>query len=103
MLVEHETPGYRQEREFVDQSLPDGDEGTVDKAITVLGHLARLDSTATEFIEQQLRRALEWLRPSKDGGQQLRVACLVVAELAENAPTLTYLHIRQVKLVARAL
>lgn len=95
MLGEHEVPAYRKEREFVEAVLASADEPSCAKAIQLLGHLARLDSAAAEFLEQQLLRAIEWLQPTHEGGQRQRIACLVVAELAENAPTLTYLHIRQ--------
>ena len=66
----------------------------VEAASALLGRLARIDSAASECLEFQLYRALEWLQP--EACPHFRAACLVVAELAENAPTLTYLHMRQV-------
>ncbi|KAL1495778.1 hypothetical protein AB1Y20_016640 [Prymnesium parvum] len=93
--MEGEGSGYRGEWDFVKKALPSRDEATVRRAIELLGHLARYDSAAAEPLELQLWRALEWMREG-ERAPQLHVACLVLAELAQNAPTLTYLHIRQI-------
>ena len=76
-------------------------------ASRVLGHLARAGgSLATECVELELRRSLEWLGgdgshgdgggKKKPGGRHRLAASLVLAELAENAPTLVYVHVRAV-------
>ena len=76
-------------------------------ASRVLGHLARAGgSLATECVELELRRSLEWLggdgshagsfNKKKPGGRHRLAASLVLAELAENAPTLVYVHVRAV-------
>ena len=57
------------------------------------GRLAQASGTVTAVVvEFELKRALEWLQEDK---HELRryTAILVLKELAENAPTLFYVHV----------
>ena len=62
-------------------------------------HLARVrGSMAAESVERELLRSLEWLEHPQDlePARHRHAACLVITELAENAPTLLFVHIREV-------
>eukprot|EP00741_Cyanophora_paradoxa_P013833 tig00020710_g13353.t1 len=75
--------------------LPNSDEKTVLYAAKALGHLARTGGAlTTDFVEFEVKRALEWL-PAADKAYEPRryAAVLVLRELAENAPTLFYVHV----------
>ena len=63
-----------------------------------LGHLATLSSTVTsEFVDFEMKRALEWLQASGDRNEARRhSAVLVLAELTKNAPTLIFVFVPQI-------
>ncbi|KAJ3373228.1 phosphatidylinositol kinase- protein kinase tor1 [Kappamyces sp. JEL0680] len=76
-------------------------------AAKTLGHLATSPSTLTgEFVEFEVKRALEWLQGtglaansavSGDRNESKRFAAvLVLSELTKNAPTLIYSYIPQI-------
>jgi FKBP12-rapamycin complex-associated protein len=55
------------------------------------GRLAQASGTLTAvFVESEVKRALEWLQ---DAPTRRYAAVLVLKELAENAPTLFYVHV----------
>ncbi|KAJ3311625.1 phosphatidylinositol kinase- protein kinase tor1 [Boothiomyces sp. JEL0838] len=66
-------------------------------AAKALGHLATSASTlTTEFVEFEVKRALEWLQVTGDRNESRRYsAVLVLTELTINAPTLIYPYIPQ--------
>lgn len=60
----------------------------------VLGHLAQAGGTLTaDFVEFEVKRALEGLNSEKRVEQQRLASVLVLKELATNAPTLFYMHV----------
>src|SRR3989338_5018455 len=62
-----------------------------------LGKLARSSGTLTaEFVELEVRRALEWLSTGDPRNEMRRpAAVLILMEMASNAPTLFYVHVAQ--------
>ncbi len=57
------------------------------------GRLAQASGTLTAvFVEFEVKRALEWLQDSRHESRRY-AAVLVLKELAENAPTLFYVHV----------
>ncbi|EAL66546.1 protein kinase, Atypical group [Dictyostelium discoideum AX4] len=61
-------------------------------ASKALGRLARSSGTLTaEFVEFEVTRALEWLSGDRIEARR-HAAVLVLKELAQNAPTLFYVH-----------
>ena len=84
---------------LLQQALSSGDCDGLATAARVLGHLARVrGSMAAEPVELELRRSLEWLQQDHpaEPSRHRHAACLVITELAENAPTLLFVHIREV-------
>ena len=84
---------------LLQQALSSGDCDELATAARVLGHLARVrGSMAAESVERELRRSLEWLQHPQglEPSRHRHAACLVITELAENAPTLLFVHIREV-------
>ena len=84
---------------LLQQALSSGDSDELATAARVLGHLARVrGSMAAESVERELLRSLEWLEHPQDlePARHRHAACLVITELAENAPTLLFVHIREV-------
>ncbi len=66
---------------------------TLRLASRALGHLARSGGSLTvDFVEFEVTRALEWLQSDRFENRRL-AAVLVLKELAENAPTLFYVHV----------
>jgi FKBP12-rapamycin complex-associated protein len=60
-------------------------------ASKALWRLAQASGTLTAvFVESEVKRALEWLQ---DAPSRRHAAVLVLKELAENAPTLFYVHV----------
>ena len=69
------------------------DSETLRLASRALGHLARSGGSLTvDFVEFEVTRALEWLQSDRFENRRL-AAVLVLKELAENAPTLFYVHV----------
>ena len=84
---------------LLQRALSSGDCDEPATAARVLGHLARVrGSMAAESVERELRRSLEWLQHPQgfEPSRHRHAACLVITELAENAPTLLFVHIREV-------
>ena len=84
---------------LLQQALSSGDCDGLATAAHILGHLARVrGSMAAESVERELRRSLEWLQHPQglEPSRHRHAACLVITELAENAPTLLFVHIREV-------
>ncbi|KAH9264533.1 hypothetical protein BASA83_012004 [Batrachochytrium salamandrivorans] len=76
--------------------LPGTDPRITVSACSALGHLARNTGTlATEFVEFEVKRALEWLQGDRHEARRF-AAVLVLKELALNAPTLLYVFIPQI-------
>eukprot|EP00960_Hanusia_phi_P069061 766993-Hanusia_phi.AAC.4 len=74
--------------------LPCNDVGTMIMASKVLGHLAQSGGTLTaDFVEFEMKRALEGLNTSKRSEHQKLASLLVCKELATNAPTLFFMHV----------
>ncbi|KAJ1339772.1 hypothetical protein BSLG_005591 [Batrachochytrium salamandrivorans] len=75
--------------------LPGTDPRITVSACSALGHLARNTGTlATEFVEFEVKRALEWLQGDRHEARRF-AAVLVLKELALNAPTLLYFSVRE--------
>lgn len=71
-------------------NVTDGD--TLVLAASTLGHLAKAGGPMTsDFVEFEVKRALEWLRSDRDSWQL--AAVLIISELAENTPALFYQYI----------
>ena len=82
---------------LVEKGLASVDDSAADVAVKCLGHLALVDSAAGDHLELHHRRALGWLHPLPGTrSRHLHVACQIIAEIAENTPTLIYLHVQQV-------
>jgi serine/threonine-protein kinase mTOR len=63
-------------------------------ASKTLGRLVKKDSTLTvEFVEFEVKRALEWLEGDRYDSSRRHAAVLVLKEMAINSPTLFYLHV----------
>ncbi|KAJ8330853.1 phosphatidylinositol kinase- protein kinase tor1 [Batrachochytrium dendrobatidis] len=76
--------------------LPGTEQRITDAACNALGHLAQVTGTlATEFVEFEVKRALEWLQGDRHEAKRY-AAVLVLKELALNAPTLLYVFIPQI-------
>eukprot|EP01116_Phalansterium_solitarium_P018594 TRINITY_DN4988_c0_g1_i2.p1 TRINITY_DN4988_c0_g1~~TRINITY_DN4988_c0_g1_i2.p1 ORF type:complete len:2361 (-),score=824.80 TRINITY_DN4988_c0_g1_i2:390-7472(-) len=66
------------------------DTHVMDIAAKGLGHLARCQgSISTQCVEFEMKRAMEWLQGERIESKR-HAACLVLAEVAENAPALFY-------------
>jgi FKBP12-rapamycin complex-associated protein len=63
-------------------------------AAKALGRLAQASGTLTAVfvVEFEVKRALEWLQDARHESRRY-AAVLVLKELAENAPTLFYVHV----------
>ena len=74
--------------------LPCNNVATMIMGSKVLGHLAQAGGTLTaDFVEFEMKRALESLNGEKRSEHQRLAAVLVCKELAINAPTLFFLHV----------
>jgi FKBP12-rapamycin complex-associated protein len=63
-------------------------------AAKTLGHLAKAGGALrADFVDKEVRRALEWIKGERIESSRF-AAVLVLKELAENAPTLFYQHVR---------
>ena len=96
---EPDSEAFERFSSLLQQALSSGDCEGLATAAHVLGHLARVrGSMAAESVELELRRSLEWLQHDQpaDPSRHRHAACLVITELAENAPTLLFVHIREV-------
>lgn len=59
-----------------------------------LGYMARLRTVShVDYVESELNRALEWLHGSLP--HRLFAACVVLEQLAENAPTIFFVRTRE--------
>ena len=70
----------------------------LERASKALGHLVRAGGTLTvDFVDFEVNRALEWLQGERknDHHQEHRrlSACLIIKEIATNAPTLFYVYV----------
>ena len=73
---------------------PHQSKASLEKAAQTLGHLARAGGAITaDFVDFEVKRALEWLSQDYDDHRRRFSACLVLDELASNAPTLFYIHV----------
>jgi FKBP12-rapamycin complex-associated protein len=74
--------------------LPCNNVSTMIMASKVLGHLAQAGGTLTaDFVEFEMKRALEGLNAEKRSEHHRLAAVLVCKELAINAPTLFFMHV----------
>jgi FKBP12-rapamycin complex-associated protein len=74
--------------------LPCNNVATMIMASKVLGHLAQAGGTLTaDFVEFEMKRALEGLNAEKRSEHHRLAAVLVCKELAINAPTLFFMHV----------
>lgn len=72
----------------------DRDVGVITAAAQVLGKFARFKGTMlSEFLEAQLRQSMDLLSDIRNGNPL--VALLILRQLAENAPSLFYIHAGQ--------
>ena len=72
---------------------PVADTITLQFAARTLGHLAKAGGSMTaDFVEFEVKRALEWLQ-NKRYEHRRHAAVLLLKELAEHAPTLFYQHV----------
>jgi FKBP12-rapamycin complex-associated protein len=77
----------------IQNSLPHANATVTEKVAEALGHLARAGGTLTaEFVEFEVRRALEWLRETARYEPRRHASVLVLRELARNSPVLIYAH-----------
>lgn len=67
-----------------------------------LGHMAKYNSVAhLDYIENELNRALEWLKMdtikdnNKDHPHRRLAACAILQQLADNAPTIFFVKISE--------
>lgn len=80
-------------RKVFQQAPVSADTATLVMAAKALGHLARAGGTLTaDFVEFEVRRALEWLQGDRNEVRR-HAAVLVLRQLAQNAPTLFYVHV----------
>eukprot|EP01043_Picozoa_sp_COSAG02_P082356 COSAG02_NODE_20602_length_823_cov_1.395028_1_plen_253_part_10 len=80
--------------EMLRMCLPHTEAVVMDKAARALGHLARAGGTlALDFVEFEVRRALEWLREVPPHMPRRQASVLMCRELALNAPTLFYVSV----------
>ena len=74
------------------------DFGLIILVAEALGHMARYSPVShVEFVENELSRGLEWLRPKGDSSvvQQPHrriAACSILEQLADNAPTIFFVR-----------
>ncbi|RDD40512.1 Serine/threonine-protein kinase mTOR [Trichoplax sp. H2] len=74
--------------------LPSSDPSVMDMASKAVGLLALAGGTFTaEYVEFEVKRALEWLSGERHEGRRL-AAVLVLRELAVNAPTFFYQQVQ---------
>ncbi len=74
--------------------LPCNNVPTMVMASRVLGHLAQAGGTLTaDFVEFEVKRALEGLNSEKRSEHHRLAAVLVCKQLALNAPTLFFMHV----------
>ncbi|KAI9143717.1 armadillo-type protein [Paraphysoderma sedebokerense] len=76
--------------------LPGSDPQAMVLAARALGRLASPGvggSLTAEFVEFEIKRALEWLQANDRQDSKRHAAVLVIKELASNAPTLIYTYI----------
>jgi hypothetical protein len=74
--------------------LPCNNVPTMVMASRVLGHLAQAGGTLTaDFVEFEVKRALEGLNAEKRSEHHRLAAVLVCKQLALNAPTLFFMHV----------
>ncbi|KAL2912121.1 phosphatidylinositol kinase-related protein kinase tor1 [Polyrhizophydium stewartii] len=76
--------------------LPGSEPRITVAACSALGHLASVTGTlTTEFVEFEVKRALEWLQGDRNEARRF-AAALIIKELALNAPTLVYVYVPQI-------
>jgi len=77
-------------------ALAYGDPQVMVPAAKALGRLASASSSVvTEFVDFEVKRALEWLQGDRNEARR-HAAVLVLKELAVNAPTLIYSYVQQI-------
>ncbi len=75
---------------------PSLDAETLEVTAHALGHLVRAaGALKTEFVDFEIKRALEWLMAERVENRRL-ASVLILKELAESAPTLFYQQIRYI-------
>ena len=79
---------------YLRMSLPNSSVPVMEAAAKALGHLARAGGTLTaDFVEFEVRRALEWLRESARYEHRRHASVLVLREFARNVPSLFNVHV----------
>ncbi|XP_038044243.1 serine/threonine-protein kinase mTOR-like [Patiria miniata] len=74
--------------------LPSSDVAVMEMAAKAIGRLAMAGGTFTpEYVEFEVRRALEWLGGDRNEGRR-HAAVLVLRELAENTPTFFFQQVQ---------
>ncbi|XP_071805479.1 serine/threonine-protein kinase mTOR-like isoform X2 [Asterias amurensis] len=74
--------------------LPSNDVAVMEMAAKAIGRLAMAGGTFTpEYVEFEVRRALEWLGGDRNEGRR-HAAVLVLRELAENTPTFFFQQVQ---------
>ncbi|XP_063292058.1 serine/threonine-protein kinase mTOR [Pelobates fuscus] len=74
--------------------LPSSDTAVMEMASKAMGRLAMAGDTFTaEYVEFEMKRALEWLGPERNEGRR-HAAVLVLRELAVSAPTFFFQQVQ---------
>ncbi|KAJ3072072.1 phosphatidylinositol kinase- protein kinase tor1 [Podochytrium sp. JEL0797] len=77
--------------------LPGSDPQISNLAAKALGHLAKPGGTlAAEFVEFEVKRALEWLQEPDRNESRRYAAVLVLKELALSSPTILFSYVPQI-------
>lgn len=73
------------------------DQGLLEAASATLGHLVANGGAMTaDVVDREVKRAIRWLDPSLDGGDNHRhAAVLVLREMAQKADAVFNVHVRQ--------
>ncbi|ESO95689.1 hypothetical protein LOTGIDRAFT_214800 [Lottia gigantea] len=80
---------------YLRNMLPSNEVSVMEMAAMAVGNLALLSGThAAEYIEFEVKRALEWLSEERNEGKRM-AAVLVLKELAVNTPTFFFQQIQQ--------
>eukprot|EP00007_Cunea_sp_BSH-02190019_P005820 CAMPEP_0174239676 /NCGR_PEP_ID=MMETSP0417-20130205/15613_1 /TAXON_ID=242541 /ORGANISM="Mayorella sp, Strain BSH-02190019" /LENGTH=2416 /DNA_ID=CAMNT_0015318639 /DNA_START=113 /DNA_END=7359 /DNA_ORIENTATION=+ len=70
------------------------DPAVTEMAAVALGRLTRTEGSLTaEFVELEVKRAIEWLENESGDNQTRTTAALVLRELFQNSPTLCYVYV----------
>lgn len=72
------------------------DFGLIELVADALGHMARNSPVSdVDYLESELTRSLEWLRASKPSVYKRFAACMMLQQLARNAPTIFFARINE--------